>query len=258
MAIAPLFLAAAGGCEGTATDLESDVGASVSALEAENGLTANGLIVNGFTVNGFTVNGLTVNGLTVNGLTVNGLTVNGLADPTVNQLVSYLVGCALPEGDSVTFRVEGQKHRFDGEMGLAPEWKHGPCRGGCQRWITACLLARVNETGAHVQISMRGPHEALSLEENEARDFPKREAAYYGNLFEGPNRIYACYSPGSPSIPRVCGDSLKDCPMNVVGPCNRACEDEARDGSFRECGDRSSVWRANRVYDEVITVFLRE
>ena len=40
------------------------------------------------------------------------------------------------------------------------------------------------------------------------------------------DKIYACYSPGTPSIPRVCGDSLNGCPMNVVGSCDRACRDD--------------------------------
>jgi hypothetical protein len=269
MATASLLVAAATGCEGTASDLGTeDVSETVSALEGENGLTFNGLTFNGLVFNGLTFNGLTFNGLTFNGLTFNGIsfngmtfngiTFNGLGDPTVNQFVSYLVECALPEGDSVTYKIQGKRYRFEGDFGLAPEWKDGPCRGNCQRWMTACMLARLNKTGEHVQISMRGPHDGLRLEQGEAQEFTKREAAYYGNMFDASDKIYACYSPGTPSIPRVCGDSLNGCPMNVVGSCDRACRDDARDGSFRDCGDRANVNRANRVFDEIITVFLRE
>jgi hypothetical protein len=268
MAVGTLLLAAAGGCEGPAGELESDVGTTVQALEGENGLSWNGLSYNGLAFNGLSFNGLSFNGLSFNGLSFNGMafngmsfngmSFNGLADPTVKQFVSYLVECALPAGESVTYRVEGTRYRFQGDMGLAPEWKDGPCRGNCQRWITACMLARLNKTGDHVQISMRGPHDGLALDRNEAQEFTKREAAYYGNMFDSAHKIYACYSPGTPSIPRVCGDSLNGCPMNVVGSCDRACRDDARDGSFRDCGDRANVYRANRVFDEVITVFLRE
>jgi hypothetical protein len=268
MTVAPLLLAAAGGCDGTAGDLETDVTATTAAIEAENGLSWNGISWNGIswngiswnglTWNGLTWNGLTWNGITFNGMTWNGITFNGLADPTVNQLVSYMVECALPADDSVTYRVNGKRYTFEGDMGLAPEWKYGPCDGDCQRWVSACLLARLNKTGEHVQISLRGDHSGLALDPNEARDFPRREAAYYGNLFEDMDHVYACYSPGTPSIPRVCGDSLAGCPMKVVGACDRACDESNPDGTFGDCRPRLPAQRRDRVYDETITVFLRE
>jgi hypothetical protein len=267
MAVAPLLLAAA--CEGPVDELGADdVGSTVSALESTNGLSFNGLAFNGLAFNGLSFNGLSwnglswnglsFNGLAFNGLSWNGLAFNGLSDPTVNQFVSYLVSCALPAGDSVTYRIDGKRYRFEGDMGLAPEWKEQPCDGDCQRWMTSCMLARLNKLGEHVEISMRGEHEALRLETNEARDFPRREAAYYGNLFANPDRIYACYSPGTPSIPRVCGSSLDGCPMQVVGSCSRACDDTARDGSFRDCRARAEDRDRYREFEEVITVFLRE
>ena len=266
--MAPMFLAAASACEGPASEIEGDVTATVSALEAENGLTWNGLTFNGLAFNGLSFNGLSFNGLTwnglafnglaFNGLSFNGITFNGLADPTVNQFVTYLVQCALPEGDSVTYDIKGQKHTFAGDIGLAPEWKKQSCDGECQRWMTACMLSRLNRLGEHVEISMRGEHRALKMERNEARDFQDREAAYYGNLFEGDDQIYACHSPGSPSIPRVCGKSLANCPMNVVGSCDLACRGTGRHDSFRDCGTRASMQKRDRAIDEVITVFLRE
>jgi hypothetical protein len=54
---------------------------------------------------------------------------------------------------------------------------------------------------------------------------------------------------------RVCGDSLADCPMTVVGSCDDACADEGAYGRFEDCSDRGRA-RRGTVYHEAITVFL--
>jgi hypothetical protein len=79
----------------------------------------------------------------------------------------------------------------------------GICDESCQRWVTACVLARTNAYGVHVEISMRAPDDApqaikdaLKLANGEASPCPDgsaddptcgytlREGAYYGNIFE--------------------------------------------------------------------------
>jgi alpha-tubulin suppressor-like RCC1 family protein len=74
--------------------------------------------------------------------------------------------------------------------------KWGQCDESCQRWVSACVLARTNAYGVHVEISMRAPHNApdaiknaLATSENvngnkETDVFWQREGAYYGNIFE--------------------------------------------------------------------------
>ena len=44
-------------------------------------------------------------------------------------------------------------------IALAREWgvDQGSCSESCQRWISACLLARTNYWGRPVSISLRGP-----------------------------------------------------------------------------------------------------
>src|SRR6202030_2952269 len=44
----------------------------------------------------------------------------------------------------------------EGGVGGGP----GTCDESCQRWVSACLLARTNAYGAHVEISMRAPADA--------------------------------------------------------------------------------------------------
>ncbi len=113
------------------------------------------------------------------------------------------------------------------------------------------MLARLNKKGEHVPVSLRGEHKALKVEAKEVRDFSAREATYFGNLFSSPEQIYVCDASGTGSIPRVCGPSVGDCPMNVVQPCAEACR-PGRQRSFQDCSSGQGT------YKEAITVFLRE
>jgi len=73
----------------------------------------------------------------------------------------------------------------------------GVCDETCQRWVSACVLARTNAYGVHVELSMRAPADApqaikdalavsdLERNGNDAGQppFNLREGAYYGNIF---------------------------------------------------------------------------
>jgi hypothetical protein len=219
-----------------------------------NGLAYNGLAYNGLAFNGMAYNGLAFNGMSYNGMAYNGMSYNGLSEPVVQKFVSYLVGCALPPGDSVSYEIAGQKWTFAGEIGVAPEWKTGACGESCQRWISACMLSRLNKKGEHIEVSLRGEHRALKVVRHEERDMPRREATYYGNFFAGPGNINVCLSPGATAIPRVCGDDLAGCPMKVVGSCDRACRRPGPHGSFVDCGSENR--NSAQLFSETVTVFL--
>jgi hypothetical protein len=213
------------------------------------------------TANALTANALTANALTANALTANALTANGLRDPMGRQLLKYVVSCALPADASVSITVDGQSYTFPGSLGLAPEWgeRHGRCDLGCQRWVSACVLSRVDAEGVERMISIRGDAKALHPAPHELRDFPVREATYYGNLFIAGQPRYLCLSPGKTSDQRVCGPSLADCPMTVVGTCDDVCEDAGRFGAFEDCRTASLSARRSgnaEVFDESVTVFL--
>ncbi len=81
-------------------------------------------------------------------------------------------------------------------------WGSGTCDESCQRWVSACVLARTNAYGVHVEISMRAPDDApqaikdaLAVSDSEHSPCPAgseadptcgytlREGAYYGNIF---------------------------------------------------------------------------
>jgi hypothetical protein len=242
-------------CGGTG---DADLTNTRSALVAENALTANALTANALTANALTANALTANALTANALTANALTANGLRDPLGRELLKYVVSCALPDGAGVTVKVDGTTYQFPGSIGLAPDWgrRDGSCDGSCQRWVSACVLARVDAAGVEREISIRGDNPALRPTWHELRDYPRREATYYGNIFADREPRYLCLSPGATSDARVCGPSLDDCPMTVAGSCDDVCADRGAFGTFQDCrtGRR---WGGGGVYAETVTVFLQ-
>jgi hypothetical protein len=248
------LLAAGGGACGGATDA-TDTQAS-SAL-GENALTANALTANALTANALTANALTANALTANALTANALTANALRDPLSRQFLKYVVSCALDDGQSLSVAVDGVTYTFDGSLGLAPEWggRRGSCDGSCQRWVSACVLARVDFLGVKREISIRGDNDALKPDWHEMHDYPVREAAYFGNLFVDGKPRYLCLSPGESEDERVCGPTLANCPMTVVGSCDDAC-DHAPFRAYKDCSDSGREGRG-RNYAESITVFLQ-
>jgi hypothetical protein len=227
-----------------------------------NGLIGNGLIGNGLVGNGLVGNGLVGNGLTTNGLVGNGLVGNGanagvLSDPAAREFLKYVVSCALNSQQSLTFAVGGTTYTLSGEMGLAPQWgfPNGSCDGSCQRWVSACVLSRVDAAGVHREISIRGLNPALRPTWTELIQYTKREATYFGNLFIAGQPRFVCLSPGQTQDERACGPSLADCPMTVVGSCDQDCIFQGPLGDFELCSDAGRS-HSGQTYLESITVYL--
>ena len=217
-----------------------------------NSLTTNSLTTNSLTTNALTASALTTNSLTTNSLTTNALTASALADPLARELLKYIVSCALPRDAEIDLTVDGVDYAFPGGTGLASEWGQpsGSCGVSCRRWVSACVLARVNYLGVSLPISIRGARHQLASTAAERSDFPHREATYFGDIFVSPQIRRACLSPGQTEIPRVCGPSLDGCVMDVIGSCDEMCDQTRRDGAFTGCGERG-----DGAAD--ITVFLR-
>jgi len=246
------LLALFSGCSAMASKGEP-VGASRASLATTNGITQNGLSTNGITQNGITQNGITQNGLSTNGITQNGITQNGITqngmtvlemmqnDPNVVAFMQYVYSCAMPPDQHMTITIDhpgadgglsSEVVHFDGALGLAPEWgaaDNASCNEACQRWVSACLLARTNAYGEHVKLSLRAPRASLDADgqdrtkllvlssdpdptKDEVTAYPLREGAYFGNVFatqvaaDGTlvtdPKYYACSGPGS-SLPQL-------------------------------------------------------
>jgi hypothetical protein len=251
-----LLFAGAAGCGGEGAD-DDDMAVVQSAVVSENALSSNALSSNALSSNALSSNALSSNALSSNALSSNALTASALRDPLARELLTYIVSCALDEDDEIVMRIDGRRYVFPGSLGLAREWgrERGSCDGECQRWVSACVLARVDHAGVKRTISLRGEHPGLRPEASELRRFSDREATYYGNVFVAGQPMFMCLSPGKHSNERVCGDSMSDCPMKVVGHCDDACADEGPYRSFSDCSDRGRAGRG-RTYHESITVFL--
>jgi hypothetical protein len=120
-----------------------------------------------------------------------------LATPEGQELLAFLIGCALPEGVTLTATdpAGGPDIEFFGEIGVAPDWATEPLDRSGRRWVTACILSRVNDNDVTVEISIRGPNPALDSTAAERLSHSVEEGAFYGDIFgplNHPLQWYAC------------------------------------------------------------------
>ena len=155
-------------------DGEDEVVAEVQQeVVVHNALTRNALTRNALTRNALTRNALTRNALTRNALMSNSLASKALRDPEARELLRLHRELRSPRGrERRSRRRPPSSYTFVGELGLAPEWgkRNGSCGETCQKWVSACLLSRVNYRGEHVTIlAPREGRRALVHEEGARR-----------------------------------------------------------------------------------------
>lgn len=250
------------GCLGE-TESE-DLGVAAQEVKVSNALASNALASNALTTNALASNALLSNALTSSALTSNSLVNDALGDWKARSVFKYIVSCALPADRHISVTVDGTTYDYDGQLGVAPSWgdASGHCNGSCVKWVSSCVLSRVNYLGASVPLSVRGSLGALSSTTTERAAYPNREATYYGNIFKNPQIRHACLSPGATSDDRVCGPSLQGCIVTVVGACDDACDNVEADGSFPNCRDgvrdaKNRFPSGVTSYPGTITVFLQ-
>lgn len=196
--------------------------------------------------------------------------MNGLADPSVSGLnpafplatpqgldgsgwlddvnkkgeaiLRYIVECALDDGDSITVAKNGSNSKnktLHGALGLAPEWKDGACDESCQQWVSACLLARTNESGDELEIFVEGDDPMLGFGTDPA--FPMYEGAFFGNVFTDPVSKYACRGSAegvtaAEQQGRFCTLSSDECGFTTFADCmtDAGCE-AAPSGGIIDC-----------------------
>ena len=176
--------------------------------------------------------------------------------------------CALGAGQSFSFTwvdTGGAPHdeTYTGLLGLAPGWTEGPLDGAGQRWVSACLISRVNYFGIPVTISSRGGTPALDSTAGEIATYTVQEGAFWGDMLSATPTAFACHHAPSDAhvraVDRVCAAGYDD-GSGVL----QACGIIARVGS---CGDAcgalvqglyhgSCSAGAGQASTEVVTVFL--
>jgi hypothetical protein len=284
-------------------------GVSAHAAETTNRLAANRLAANRVAANRLAANRLAANRLAANSLAGERLattrleaspeTAEILNTPDGREVYSYIVNCALRKGTVIEadiadaadtappdtiYKCKGGHCVFSGSLGLAEEWMDNRLSRKGQRWITACLLARVNHYGVTETISMRGVAPELSVSPQESELYSLQEGAFYGNIFadgegeldwnacrgkdkaatpdEGVLAMRACAQP-DPNDPThtMCGFKYTgDCGSFGSLPERHACWTfDSEDGSFGDCttAEGKTDARSLRLYREVISTYVR-
>jgi hypothetical protein len=265
LAVMTLAMLAQVACTQPDTDPE-EVAETQQGIVTANAVTANAVTANAVTANAVTANALLAHALTTDALATNTLVKNALTDPLARELLTYVVSCALPEDEQISVSVQGVTYTFSGSLGLAPEWGQqcGSCDSECQSWVSGCVISRLDYLGESLDISIRGKKSGLHSNHDEREDFPNIEATYYGNIFQQPQKIFACLPPGKTSIPRVCGPSLDDCIVEVQGNCEDLCGNQKNDGSYPNCRQLGAPKKKHGGYHKgpkhvgSVTVFLAD
>jgi hypothetical protein len=170
---------------------------------------------------------------------------NAMAATGNGRLVlQYLVGCALSTGNNMTvsYSVGGvpTTATYYGQIGLFNSWKTITPALTAQRLISGCVLARMNETGATVTISIRGANAGYALQENEAYEYFTQEGAFFGNIFQGDEYFWgSCKGVDTTSADRLCAQD-GHCSMTWAGNCADVCV--ASGDYFSSCTVNGVTW----------------
>jgi hypothetical protein len=194
-------------------------------------------------------------------------TLIALADPSLastmakREQLKYLVQCALPADVALYADQDGTRFTFPGGLGLAPRWVDEAMTPSEERWVSACLLARVNYFGTSVLVSMRAtppPTPALAVSVDESRRFSIFEGGFFGNLFTPEPVAYTCRGARTPSQAhdpilqqRVCTQETGE--TTAEGTPITAC----RFLLTGRCEDSASRTVHGAPYTEVIFTYLR-
>ncbi|MCA9704680.1 MAG: hypothetical protein KDK70_02385, partial [Myxococcales bacterium] len=145
-------------------------------------------------------------------------------DPQGEDVVRYMVECALPQTESVLVEdADGTPlFTFQGLLGLAPEWQLGSCNTECQQWVSACLMARTNTSGQTVTVFIQGTHPVLGF--GVAPEYPNYEATFFGNLFDDPESAHACQGDAvgltaAAAFNRTCAQDPEECGFAIYTDC---------------------------------------
>jgi hypothetical protein len=130
-------------------------------------------------------------------------------DPTIRKrTIKYLTECALPSTKSVKLTYHGSSETYTGALNLGPGWASGTAQMTTdeQERVSACLLSRINASGAVVTINLVGPSASFgqgwdTRSSSENASYPQIEAAFAGNVFLNPPKAFACGAGPFSTVP---------------------------------------------------------
>jgi hypothetical protein len=177
-----------------------------------------------------------------------------LATEEGREVLTYIISCAVPEGVALTVEnpPPGAPSEYFGSLGLAERWLDRPLDETGERWVSACLFARVNANEESVPISLRGSHPQLATTPAEVAGYTLQEGAFWGNYFvplDQEIQWYSCRGRAQAAgetgglADRDCAEAsatdpnVSVCGFRFAGDCfghRGACDKEKR-GNFSEC-----------------------
>src|SRR4029079_457496 len=137
--------------------------------------------------------------------------------------------------------------------------KWGVCDETCQRWVSACVLARTNAYGVHVQISLRAPagapqaiRDALAVDNSpggESDVYTLPEGVFYGNIFAttpvNTTTTGSCTTDTSGNVQCLADGSIESTPQyfacagpgsNIAADTKRFCSSQGDQDVIKEAG----------------------
>lgn len=189
------------------------------------------------------------------------------------EVLAYVVKCALSDSEVLVFESQGVEYEFEGVLGLVPDWKTRGLSISERRLISACLLAHGNAFGVSVPISAR-IDDLIPVGDDEKARYVRHEGAFYGDVFETAQPMYACwgstppdFSASYPNHDLTEGDRLLRrctdvspvqpdktvCGVTYVGPCSEVCAVH-RENGYLDCF--GGVGIPGTMYGEVMSIWL--
>jgi hypothetical protein len=264
----------------------SGVDTTTQTVVADNSIAYNRLAGNRLAGNRLAGNRLAGNRLAGNRLQLESSAQDLLDTADGRDVLTYIISCAEPAGVALVGTAsDGTQYEFDGEIGLAPQWENKKLDPSGERWVSACLFARVNLFDVAVPVSMRGPNPALTVSPDEVANWTLQEGAFYGDFFvpiEQPIQWFACRGHDDTTAQnRVCTQpdpahpGLTECTFTEAGTCyppprriHGACLGFSPNGYYTDCGYQGRTANESGLghhgndeahpsrYDEVITTYV--
>ena len=214
--VVPLALLVAAGCIDSELESEPNLSEDTQSVVVDNRIALNRIALNRIALNRIALNRIALNRIALNRLQANLSSIGTLLDsPEGREVFSFVVSCALEEGSVlvVNHPTLGTLN-FLGEIGLAPQWERRAMNNSDQRWVSACLLARVNNNDVTVQVSLRGPDDALDTTASERSSWRLEEGGFFGDVFQPngqPLEMYACRGRDQALGAEVGAMAVRDC-----------------------------------------------
>ncbi|HEX8113385.1 MAG TPA: hypothetical protein VF516_36900 [Kofleriaceae bacterium] len=254
-------------------------------------VSSNRILLNRILLNRIALEQIALDRISVGRLSVNTASAGGLlATADGRDVFSLVVSCAVPSDVTLVATVNGAQFEFPGEVGLAPQWLSTRLAHPGQRWVSACMFARVNAHEVVIPISMRGPHPELATSAAERAAWTLEEGAFFGNAFgpvARPLQAFACRGKDKAAgntgeladrdcaAPDPANPGFTLCGMMFAGDCgsfaaDQACESFSVRGTFYEDCHTSPIRSYHgggqahgqdqdddeRVFAQVITTFI--